>query len=218
MNRWVYEIEGVSIVLLGSFTPTIFHPAWFAHHGLIRTEEAENAEQVVAFPDLATFAAAWLTIRVTSERFEASTADAAHFEALRDVVLGTFRLLEQMRFDRMGLNRSMHCRTPSEGHYVEIGHRLVPNDPWKRILENPRTRSVAVEGTQLRGEERVKVTVKVEPSTRVSDFGVYIATNEHYEMTGTDAGRRLMMALQRNWEEAQIAARQVAERLLGQVG
>jgi hypothetical protein len=30
------ESEGASIVLLGSFNPGIFQPAWFGAHGLIR--------------------------------------------------------------------------------------------------------------------------------------------------------------------------------------
>jgi hypothetical protein len=215
MNGRPCEIDGVSVVLLGSFNPKIFQPAWFAHHGLIREEEAEAAENVVAVPELAAFAAAWLTIQVTPERFQASTADAARFEALRDLVLGTFRLLEHTPFDRMGINRSMHYRMPSEEQYVAFGHLLVPKAPWQPILDDPRTRSLTVEGFQTRNGQRIKVTVKVEPSTRVPS-GVFISTNEHYEMKGSGAGKRLMVALEKNWEDAQMAARQIAEHLLGQ--
>lgn len=209
------EIDGVNVVLLGSFNPKIFQPAWFGHYGLIRQEEAEAAENLVAVPELATFTAGWLTIQVAPERFSAATADAARFEALRDVVLGTFRLLEHTPFDRMGINRSMHYRMPSEERYVAFGHFLVPKAPWQPILDDPRTRSLTVEGFQTRNADTVKMTVKVEPSTRVPN-GVFISTNEHYEMPGTDAGRRLMLALEKNWEDAQMVAKQIAEHLLDQ--
>lgn len=215
MSRPTCEIEGVNVVLLGSFNPKIFQPAWFAHYGLIRQEEAEAAENVVVVPELVAFTTAWLTVQVAPERFFVATADTSRFEAVRDLVLGTFRLLEHTPFDRMGINRNMHYRVPSEERYVAFGHFIVPTAPWDRILDDPRTRSVTVEGFQTRNGERVKIIVKLEPSIRVST-GVFISTNEHYELSGTDAGRRLMIALEKNWEDAQMAARQIAEHLLGQ--
>ena len=189
------ELDGVNVVLLGNFNPRIFQPAWFAHYGLIRIEEAETAENVVVFPELTTFTAAWLTVQVTSERFQASTADAGHFEALRDLVLGTFRLLEHTPFDKMGINRDMHYKTPDEIRYVNFGHFLVPKQPWEGILIDPRTRSLTVEGFVSRGQRQAKLTVKVEPSTRV-ESGVFISTNEHYEESGENSGRALMSALE----------------------
>ncbi|MBI1894642.1 MAG: hypothetical protein HYS14_11075 [Candidatus Rokubacteria bacterium] len=209
------EIEGVNVVLLGNFNPRIFQPAWFAHHGLIRIEEAEAAENVVVVPELATFKAAWLTLQVTLERFDASTADAAHFEALRDLVLGTFRLLEHTPFDKMGINRNMHYRVLPEERYVAFGHYLVPKTPWETVLQDPRTRSLTVEGLMTRETKAVKLTVKVEPSLRVPS-GVFISTNEHYEAPGDDAGRRLMMQLEQYWDDAHSTAKRIAEHLLQQ--
>src|SRR5947209_7914808 len=98
------EIEGIHIVLIGAFNPKIFQPAWFAHQGLIRQEEAESAEQVVTVNELSTFTADWLTLQVTPDRLQASTGDAAHFDVLRDLILGTFRLLEHTPVEKMGIN------------------------------------------------------------------------------------------------------------------
>jgi hypothetical protein len=44
MNPPKPEIEGVGIVLVGSFNPRIFQPAWFAAENLIREEEEQAAK------------------------------------------------------------------------------------------------------------------------------------------------------------------------------
>ena len=44
MNPPKPEIEGVGIVLVGSFNPRIFQPAWFATENLIREEEEQAAK------------------------------------------------------------------------------------------------------------------------------------------------------------------------------
>ena len=38
------EISGVGIVVLGSFNPAIFTPAWFALHGLLPKSVADSAD------------------------------------------------------------------------------------------------------------------------------------------------------------------------------
>ena len=210
------EIEGVNIALVGAFNPRIFQPAWFAHHGLIRYEEAEVAETIVTVNELSTFTADWLTLQVTTERFEASTADAAHFDVLRDLVVGTFQILEHTPVNRMGINRNMHYRVTPVEKYIAFGHFLVPKRPhWAELLSDPRTISVSVAGTQLRGPEKVVITVKVEPSVRI-DPGVFISTNEDYK-ADTDRGiLKLLTELKNNWETAQTMAKQIAEKLLRQ--
>lgn len=44
------EIDGSSIVVLGSFNPAIFHPLWFKINQLIRPEEADSAKLEVTHP------------------------------------------------------------------------------------------------------------------------------------------------------------------------
>lgn len=101
------EAQTAAIVLLGSFNPRIFQPAWLAQHALIRNEEAERATGVVFSEDIAVFTCDWLSIHVTKDRFTAATENAEHVNTLRDLVLGTFSLLEHTPFNKMGLNRSI---------------------------------------------------------------------------------------------------------------
>src|SRR5438477_765073 len=161
------EIDGVSIVLVGNFNPMIFQPAWFSHHDLLRKQEAETADNVVAVDQITTFNTEWLSLQVTTERFQASTADGGSFEALRDLVLGTFRILEHTPLAKLGINRDMHYRVLPIEASIASGHYIVPKSPWISIMSNPVTRSLTVEGLVRRGETDVKLTMKVEPSVRI---------------------------------------------------
>jgi|ERR1700730_5819098 len=207
------EIEAANVVLVGGFNPRIFQPAWFANHGLLRPEEAELAENLVSTREVTTFATKWLTIQVIPERFQAFTMDAAHFEALRDLVLGTFALLEHTPLEGMGINREFHIKMPSRDRYIRIGHLLVPKEPWRDLLEDPVTRSVTVSGLQKRGDHQPTLQVKVEPSNRV-ESGIFVSTNEHYQLKQNDPPKMLMMALREHWNEAMGAATRVAAHLL----
>ena len=207
--------ERVNITPLGAFNPRIFQPAWFANHGLIRQEEAANAERVLAVKELATFAVDWLSLQVTPDRLQAQTTDHAHYEVLRDLVLGTFRILEHTPVEKMGINRNMHYRVTPDDKYVAFGHFLVPKQPWADILEDPRTMSLSVAGLQRRGSDSVKMTVKIEPSVRVRP-GVFISTNEHYESETPDGTAVLLASLERNWDAAMANAEEIAEHLLHQ--
>ena len=42
------EIDGVSVILVGSFNPAIFTSAWFALHGLLLEPIADSADLAVA--------------------------------------------------------------------------------------------------------------------------------------------------------------------------
>src|ERR1019366_9517037 len=80
------EIDGASIVLIGKFNPAIFQPAWLGACNLLRKEEVEDAVIGMVNPQVTSFSAHWLTIQVLAERFTASTADPAQYQALRDLV------------------------------------------------------------------------------------------------------------------------------------
>lgn len=101
------EIEGMGIVLVGSFNPQIFQPAWFAAEGLIRKEEEEAAKIQLIHRQAALFSLDWLQLQVTDEKFVALTTPSSYYEPLRDLVLGTFRLLRHTPIRQMDLNREM---------------------------------------------------------------------------------------------------------------
>jgi hypothetical protein len=218
MQNYKTDIEGVAVVLLGSFNPSIFQPAWLASHHLVRPEEAESATIEVIHPELSAFTTSWFTLQVQKDRFTVQTSDIGRQAPLRDLVLGIFQLLEHTPFDKMGINRHMHFGVPTVETWHAFGDFLAPKEPWRGILENPGLRSLRMSGavaveTSKFGEVKAVVNVRAEPSLRVP-HGIFIEVNQHHEALGATAPRALMKFLEERWFESIEAAKRTAHALL----
>ena len=209
------EIEGVGIVLVGAFNPRIFQPAWFAAENLIREEEAQAAKIELIHRQVTIFSLDWLHLQVTDEQFVVTTTQSSFYEPLRDLVLGTFRLLRHTPIRMMGLNRDCHFRMPSEEAWHTFGHRLTPKEPWAGILKEPGMRSLTMEGLRpdnLKGYIRVRV----EPSVRVHP-GVFINVNDHYEVKDATTVRgcdEIIDILDHEWQSSLGRSAEIAALLL----
>ena len=208
-------IEGVGIVLVGSFNPKIFQPAWFAAENLIREEEAQAANIQLIHPKVAIFSLDWLHLQVTEEQFTATTTQSSFYEPLRDLVLGTFRLLRHTPVQMMGLNRDSHFRMPTEEAWHAFGHRLTPKEPWAGVLKEPGMRSLTMEG--LRPDDlQGYIRVRVEPSGRISP-GVFINVNDHYVVKGAEISQgcdEIIDILDREWKRSLDRSAEIVSSLL----
>ncbi len=83
------EIDGVSVILVGSFNPAIFTPAWFAMHDLLPAGIADSADLAVAHKQMTMFNADWLRLEVTPDQFNVETVQAPHVR-IHDLVLRVF--------------------------------------------------------------------------------------------------------------------------------
>lgn len=175
-------IQGLSIVFVGDFNPKIFQPAWFSANNLIREKEAEDAKIEIVHPTIVVFKLDWLNVQITSDQFLMLTTQEPYYEVLRDLVLGTFRLLVHTPIRMMGININMHFQMGSTKEWHKFGNMLTPKEPWTDILKNPGMRSVIMEGSVQRDKLKGYIRVKVEPSTEVPD-GVYFNINDHFEVT-----------------------------------
>ena len=188
--RIVPEISGTSIVLVGSFNPAIFTPAWFELHGLLPEGTAEIATLEIAHGQATAFKADWLHLNVVPERFTVDTTQAPDVR-IRDLVVRTFREhLNHTPLNAVGINRDVHFNVRSLEDRDRIGRRLAPIDPWGEWAEE-----LGLDGmfggmtsltmTQVDPEGRPKggrINVKVEPSVRIGEgrTGVYVNVNDHY--------------------------------------
>src|SRR5262245_56923584 len=100
-------LDRLSIVLAGSFNPTIFQPAWFGHHQILRESEAEQATIKMLNPQLAHFQTEWLEVQVLRERFVAMSRSGGYEGPLRDVVVSIFSRLEHTPVRALGMNREV---------------------------------------------------------------------------------------------------------------
>ena len=169
--------EEIAIVLVGDLNPKIFHPAWFAMQGLIRSSEAEKPEIEIVHPDLASFSLEWVAIQVTHERFSALTKSSAFRTHLRDLVAGTFTKLRHTPIRQLGINYTQRYRFSEKGEWHNFGHYLAPKSPWRSLLASPGMRGIRIEGHRP-DDRRGYVLVTAEPAE--PDVAA-IQVNDHFE-------------------------------------
>lgn len=214
------KIEGIGIVLVGSFNPQIFQPAWFAAQGLIRKEEGESAKIQVIHPEIAAFSLDWAQLQVTHENFVLDSSTTQQFSPalLRDLALGTFRLLPHTPVKMMGLNRSFHFPIESEALWHSIGHKLAPKEHWNGLLEKPGTRSLSVEGIRP-DKHKGRILVKVEPSIQLHP-GVFVHINDHFEVENpntTTGANEMVDILEKQWQVSLERSERIGYTLLSRL-
>lgn len=210
------EIDGLTIVFVGSFNPQIFQPAWFASQNLLKKEEAEGAKIEFINRELVIFSTGWLRIEVIPERVVFATAQAQAFEWLRDLAIGTFRVLPHTPIDMLGINLDTHFRVETEEEWHAIGHRLAPKEIWKDLLKDPGMAGLTMRGRRP-DEHKGALNVRVEPSGKIKP-GVFINVNDHYELPslepshGTD---KILDLLEASWAKSLARSRNIAETIAG---
>ena len=227
------EVARPAIVLLGSFNPSIFHPSWFARQNLISPEEADadNTKVEIMHKQITQFETEDFTMQITTDRFAAYAKPSTPGVLLRDLVIGTFYILEHTPVRAIGINRSMHFQLASEEEWHLLGDRLVPKDGWKKIFAfddpdgkpqagepshktRPGLLSLSIIGNR-EDQPDVKFTFKIEPSARVRPYGVYFETNEHYDAPNEAEGlSQLLATLTDRFEDAQQQAERDANLII----
>lgn len=84
------DISEVNIVILGTFNPAIFTPAWFVLHELLPKSVTESAKLQIANQWLTLFNTDWLSLQVETEKFSAGTSQAPHIRVC-DLVVRAFK-------------------------------------------------------------------------------------------------------------------------------
>jgi|SRR3990172_3463060 len=215
------KVQGHNIVLIGNFNPKIFQPAWFGAEGLLSKQETEKANIQIIHPDVVIFSIEeLLKLEVTRERFVLSTTQEPYDEVIRDLALGTFRLLRHTPIIKMGINRDMHFQIESEKKWHEIGHKLAPKELWRDILENPGMRTLTMEESKRRDDGlKGYIRVKIEPSNKVY-LGVFFSINDHFETqepSSTVGSDEIIDILSSSWEKSCKRSKSIIYSLLGKL-
>lgn len=209
------KINGHSIVLIGNFNPKIFQPAWFGSEGLIQKKEAEQSTIEIIHPDVVIFSLEWLRVMVTRERFSVETFQEPFDEILRDLVLGTFKLLRYTPITQIGINRDMHFQMESEEKWHAVGHKLAPKELWTGLLEDPGMLRLTMEGKRSDGLKGC-IRVTIEPSGKVHP-GVSFQYNDHFETKdpiSTVGSDEIINILNNCWKESYDKSKNIIYSLL----
>ena len=193
------ELQGASIVAVGSFNPAIFQPLWFSGNNLIRKEEAEGADIKIIHNEVTAFSTEWFSMQVTGDRYSVDTGDPTKYQPLRDLALGTFKILEHTPVRAFGFNRYQHIRMASEEEWHAFGDHYVPKESWRPILDKPGMRALIVQGKR-EGSTANQINVRIEPSRNVP-HGVLIHMNEHYDIPQDSTIALFLEKLQSSWDD-----------------
>lgn len=214
MSTRPLDVDGTTIVLVGSFNPAIFQPAWFAAQGLLPKPEADDAKIEVVHQNVVAFSTELLDVQVTNERFFVGSARVPAPEMLVEFVVGTFTLLQHTPVRMLGMNRDAHQRLQSEDVWHSVGKLLVPDANWP-TLKRPGMRSVMVQG-EREDDYQGAVYVRVEPSGQIHP-GLYINVNDHYDFGETDEPKgtsEALRVLDENWTASRLKGDEIIEQVL----
>jgi hypothetical protein len=209
------EFEDYGIVLRGSFNPGIFQPDWFRHQGLVSEGQAGAADISLINRQLAVFRLDTIIVQVTPDLFSVGSDGEPVDDLLRDLVVGTFRILRHTPLTMVGVNRSVHLQTASEAKWHEIGHKLAPKEFWTPITKRPGTQSLTVRSERTDSRAGY-LDITVQPSGRVR-YGLFIGINDHVQLRDPSVlpkgANEIMDALEENWDSARQRARSILEHI-----
>lgn len=209
------KISDLSVVLIGSFIPSIYHPSWFSKHKLMAESEATAATVDVVHPEVTNFHTDWLTINVTDSRFMALCSRDDSIPLLRDLVVGTFGLFAESPVRALGINRQIHFQMPSQAAWHALGDKLAPKEPWADVLTSPGMLGVNMQGHRT-DAYKGSMNVQVQPSAKIQ-HGLFVAVNDHLDLmkdkvpgTGSDATNILKAIWQDSLDRIEKIAKTIA--------
>lgn len=209
------ELFGHGIVLLGAFNPLTFQPGWFAAHGLIRESEVKSLKNQFISQQLALFELEWLHFQVTPDRFTVITQHEAAFEVIRDLVVGTFRLLEYTPLKMLGINYDIHFSYDSSIGWKDIQRKLTNQELVGNIFNTPLLQTIAF--TDIRNYNRYTgmYSLKIEQSVRLP-HGIYFGTNDHYEVSDkeSNASNGIISILESEWQNSSKQSREYWNKII----
>jgi hypothetical protein len=219
--------DQISIVLIGSFNPAIFHPTWLALKKLIPEETTAGANLQVVHPEISQFLVADMLFQIQASRFLIQ-CDAAYAQIIRDLALSIFQdFLPETPIWTMGINRRIEFSCGSEEARDRLGQMLAPVAAWgewgKQVVH--REASSEMHGGMTRvvmkqqpRPDKLKghIQADVQPST-TDRSAVLLDINNHFEIseqTEKSGSGKAMDVLNIHWQDATAFAAYIANELM----
>lgn len=188
------EVEKNSwfIMLVGSFNPAIFHPAWFNIHGVAPKGIADEAQIEVVHRTASVFRLGDIHINVEPDRFQVQTENAPEIRLL-DLVSKVFGdILPHTKIASFGINRSVHFRAAAPEKRNDLFRELAPLENWgdwgRRIADTQGKLPGGLESVCMKkmlqdDDSSGHMRVRVEPSAILAGTsGIFMTYNRHFGM------------------------------------
>jgi hypothetical protein len=184
MQKPEQEIFNLSLVIIGSFDPRIFHTDWLVNKKLIRESEGDLDNLKVLHPDLTIIETQEFKLEVRPSRFEIQTLKESFREPMKDLCVSIFRLLSESPIDAFGVNYSRHFKFTVEKDYINFGYHLAPIKTLFDFIDDPRLLDISITD---RKQDKIKgiptKNIKIFPSDLIPSLGVGINVNTHFDET-----------------------------------
>jgi hypothetical protein len=203
------ELCGHSIVILGDFNPSIFHPYWLVKNGLVSESEASEADLQVSHKDVSVFTVAFISYEVTRERLKIATKNQAMFETVRDNALGILTILRHTPLKAMGFNSDFHFST-SVAESAILYDKIVPTAFWNDLINEPKLEAVVLKDFHV-NEKKNFTRVQIQPSIAITN-GLYFLVGDHYE-PGDSNAKTYLQIMETEWTTRTSRYQQLIEKI-----
>jgi hypothetical protein len=208
------ESAGTSVVLRGSFNPAIFQPAWLWHQNLISEGQLEAVEVKVISPQIASYQVERTQVQVAPDLFQVAADGEPIEDVLRDLTVGTFRVLRHTPITMVGINRYGHYPTRSEDAWHAVGNTLVPKGFWQSFTKDPGLQTLTIRG--VRDDKFAGwLDISIQPSARIP-IGVFINIHDHIQVADIEhpeGADQIIDALEANWDPARDRVKIIRDRI-----
>jgi hypothetical protein len=220
VNPRAPDAEEISIVLLGSLNPGIFHPEWFRRQEILSPQDAEAANIKIVSPEVTEVLFLDMKLDVFPNRLVLETLDASRAEKLQDIVVNILSKLPHTPITACGLNNTIQFDLDDEAYWHQIGHTLAPKDLiWNSVLEKPGMALLSVKGI-LSGKFAGEININVAPARKFV-HGLLVSSNFHYPVPRDDKGTaqstEVPNYVQQTWKPALEKARSVAYQIFEKI-
>ena len=222
------EIFGSSIVLVGSFNPSIFTADWLEAHQLIGADDAEYARaatNLLVSRQVSVCETDWFALQVLENQFSLTSKGALSY-SFKDLAEGIASLVPHTPITALGLNFMGHYKLPTEAEYHKVGDVLAPKKIWNELID-PKFEAAGMADVTVRiqhGERGKQLTdsdelrIQVQPSGQVK-FGVFMSCNNHFESFarkphGKANAEGAAEVISTKWEPAWLRAESLFDGLL----
>lgn len=222
MNKAKIEIEGLSVVLVGSLNPMIFHPKWFQSVKLLTEEDVKDAEVSVITGDVAQFVLGnGVRIVVVHDRMTMSVSDMSKKEFVYDLIIKTLNVLYHTPIKAVGIHHNIHFRVSERTYYDKIGHTLAPKELiWNKVLKKAGLERLTIRGCDSEDKDE-SVRVHVESSAKVSQ-GLFVSSHYEKKLSSSEeyvveTAEKAGKYIEGSWDRALNKCTEVAEMIFAEI-
>jgi hypothetical protein len=197
------ELENpkVTVILIGSFDPSMATPEKLGAAGVIRSDEAKAATYKTLVPgQVVDYALEWCNVSVFRNRFAVESV-VPPFVKIADLIQKTVNeVMIGATVTQMGINRHYGLKFSSIADRDAFGTRIVPPSAWgkwgrqigERIKDHPETHggviNVTMRETPIAGRElgTRDVIIQATAATATSAPQAIIALNDHFNVSDAE--------------------------------